>query len=164
MVLSRSSALGRLRLGAHSLVYDVMPRIPLSISLSYYLIYLSMFSSSSSALRRLNSWSTSQGNFILSFVLGWSVTTFSGTCAYPFDTVRRRMMLSSGQHVKYDNGIQALKHIVRHEGPMALFRGLTANMLSGMAGAGVLAGYDQLQRLSSVHGYAFGHQLRGGLK
>lgn len=73
-------------------------------------------------------------------------------------------MLTSGQYVKYQNGLQAFKHIVRHEGFLALFRGLTANMLSGMAGAGVLAGYDQLQRIASTHGYGFGHQLRGGLK
>ncbi|XP_078436313.1 endoplasmic reticulum-adenine nucleotide transporter 1 [Wolffia australiana] len=105
-----------------------------------------------------------EGNFFLSFLLGWTVTTFSGICAYPFDTVRRRMMLSSGQRVKYESGLQAFKLIVRQEGLPALFRGLTANMLSGMAGAGVLAGYDQLQRIASTHGYAFGHPIPGGLK
>ncbi|KAK6261767.1 hypothetical protein QUC31_007583 [Theobroma cacao] len=41
-----------------------------------------------------------EGNFLASFFLGWSITTVSGVCAYPFDTVRRRMMLTSGQSIK----------------------------------------------------------------
>lgn len=90
-----------------------------------------------------------QGNFFASFLLGWSITTVSGVCAYPFDTLRRRMMLTSGHENKYCNGMHAFREIVRQEGFLALFRGVTANMLLGMAGAGVLAGYDQLNRISS---------------
>ncbi|XP_057821745.2 ADP,ATP carrier protein ER-ANT1 isoform X1 [Cryptomeria japonica] len=86
-----------------------------------------------------------KGNFIISFMLGWSVTTVAGVLAYPFDTLRRRMMMTSGEASKYRNPIHAFKQIVQHEGISALFRGVTANMLLGVAGAGVLAGYDQLQ-------------------
>lgn len=82
-----------------------------------------------------------------SFFLGWSVTTVSGVCAYPFDTVRRRMMLTSGQSVKYRNAVHAFREIIHVEGFKALFRGVTANMLLGVAGAGVLAGYDKLCRI-----------------
>ncbi|KAF5957729.1 hypothetical protein HYC85_004954 [Camellia sinensis] len=89
-----------------------------------------------------------QDNFFACFLLGWSVTTVSGVCAYPFDTVRRRMMLTSGQPLKYRNGMHALRDIIRLEGFSALFRGVTANMLVGVAGAGVLAGYDQLYRIA----------------
>ncbi|CAL9188101.1 unnamed protein product [Musa hybrid cultivar] len=105
-----------------------------------------------------------EGNFLASFILGWSVTTFSGICAYPFDTLRRRMMLTSGQPAKYKNAYHAMRMIVYREGSFALFRGAAANMLSGMAGAGVLAGYDQLQRITSGHGYGLEHKLREGLK
>ncbi|XP_073009748.1 ADP,ATP carrier protein ER-ANT1 [Typha latifolia] len=105
-----------------------------------------------------------EGNFLASFALGWSVTTFSGACAYPFDTLRRRMMLTSGQPSKYRNTFHALKHIISKEGFPALYRGVGANMLSGMAGAGVLAGYDQMYRFANKHGYGFQHQIRGGLK
>ncbi|KAI3961912.1 hypothetical protein MKW98_022117 [Papaver atlanticum] len=94
-----------------------------------------------------------EGNFFASFLLGWSVTTVSGVCAYPFDTIRRRMMLTSGQPSKYRNSLHCLRQIVHHEGILALFRGVSANMLLGMAGAGVLAGYDQLHRLTYMHGY-----------
>eukprot|EP01018_Ginkgo_biloba_P014955 Gb_36827 [translate_table: standard] len=88
-----------------------------------------------------------KGSFILSFLLGWSVTTFAGVLAYPFDTIRRRMMMTSGEAAKYRNTIHAFQHIIRHEGITALFRGVTANIMLGIAGAGVLAGYDQLQML-----------------
>ncbi|XP_047149387.1 ADP,ATP carrier protein ER-ANT1 isoform X1 [Vigna umbellata] len=94
-----------------------------------------------------------EGNFLASFFLGWSITTFSGVCAYPFDTLRRRMMLTSGHPNKYRNSIHAFRDIVGQEGFLALFRGVTANMLLGMAGAGVLAGYDQLNSISSRHSH-----------
>lgn len=97
-----------------------------------------------------------QDNFFACFLLGWSVTTVSGVCAYPFDTIRRRMMLTSGQPLKYRNGMHALRDIIRLEGFSALFRGVTANMLVGVAGAGVLAGYDQLYRIAyRQHGHGF---------
>ncbi|KAL6995025.1 ADP,ATP carrier protein ER-ANT1 [Sarracenia purpurea var. burkii] len=89
-----------------------------------------------------------QDNFFASFLLGWSVTTVSGLCAYPFDTLRRRMMLTSGQPLKYRNSLHAFREIVQLEGFSALFRGVGANMLMGVAGAGVLAGYDQLYRIA----------------
>ncbi|KAF6152632.1 hypothetical protein GIB67_008069 [Kingdonia uniflora] len=101
-----------------------------------------------------------EGNFFASFLLGWSVTTVSGVCAYPFDTLRRRMMLTSGQPSKYHNTVHAFRHIISQEGFAALFRGVTANILLGMAGAGVLAGYDQLQRLTYKHRYGFEPQQR----
>lgn len=95
-----------------------------------------------------------QDNFFASFLLGWGVTTVSGVCAYPFDTLRRRLMLTSGQPVKYRNAMHAFHEIVRLEGFRALFRGVTANILVGVAGAGVLAGYDQLCRIAHKHGHS----------
>ncbi|KAL8250538.1 hypothetical protein R6Q59_034231 [Mikania micrantha] len=89
-----------------------------------------------------------QDNFVASFFLGWGVTTFSGFCAYPFDTLRRRMMLTSGQPIKYHNGIHALCEIIRLEGFWALYRGVAANILVGVAGAGVLSGYDKLCQIT----------------
>ncbi|XP_031477224.1 ADP,ATP carrier protein ER-ANT1 [Nymphaea colorata] len=101
-----------------------------------------------------------EGKFLPSFLLGWSVTTFSGVCAYPFDTVRRRMMLTSGHTIKYKGTVDAFRQIVHHEGAGALFKGVTANMLLGVAGAGVLAGYDQLRCLANRYGYGLHHQLK----
>ena len=38
-----------------------------------------------------------EGNFLASFLLGWTVTTGAGICSYPLDTIRRRMMMTSGE-------------------------------------------------------------------
>lgn len=38
-----------------------------------------------------------EGNFLASFALGWAVTTGAGIASYPLDTVRRRMMMTSGE-------------------------------------------------------------------
>ena len=36
------------------------------------------------------------GSFMASFLLGWAVTVVSGLASYPIDTIRRRMMMTSG--------------------------------------------------------------------
>lgn len=80
-----------------------------------------------------------------SFLLGWAVTITSGIASYPLDTVRRRMMMTSGSGTKYKSSFDAFQQIVKAEGFMTLFKGCGANVLRGVAGAGVIALYDQLQ-------------------
>ncbi|KAJ5157241.1 ADP-ATP carrier protein [Penicillium canariense] len=86
-----------------------------------------------------------EGNFLASFLLGWTVTTAAGVASYPLDTVRRRMMMTSGEAVKYTSSLDAARQIVAKEGTKSLFKGAGANILRGVAGAGVLSIYDQVQ-------------------
>ncbi|GMH07253.1 hypothetical protein Nepgr_009093 [Nepenthes gracilis] len=65
--------------------------------------------------------------------------------SYPIDTVRRRMMMTLGQAVKYKSSMDAFAQIIKNEGAKSLFKGADANILRAVAGAGVLAGYDKLQ-------------------
>ncbi|AQZ13851.1 PET9 (YBL030C) and AAC3 (YBR085W) [Zygosaccharomyces parabailii] len=88
------------------------------------------------------------GSFWASFLLGWVVTTTASTASYPLDTVRRRMMMTSGQAVKYDGAFDCFRKVVAAEGVKSLFRGCAANILRGVAGAGVISLYDQLQMLA----------------
>jgi len=81
-------------------------------------------------------------NAILSFFLGWAVTIVSGLMSYPIDTVRRRMMMTSGAAVKYNGSIDCATQVIKNEGFMSLMKGAGANILRGVAGAGVLAGFD----------------------
>jgi solute carrier family 25 (adenine nucleotide translocator) protein 4/5/6/31 len=81
-----------------------------------------------------------------SFVLGYAVTVTSGLISYPADTVRRRMMMTSGEAVKYSGSIDCFFQILRKEGPSSLFKGAGANILRGVAGAGVLSGFDAFQK------------------
>lgn len=86
-----------------------------------------------------------QDSFLASFLLGWAITIGAGLASYPIDTVRRRMMMTSGEAVKYKSSLDAFQQILKNEGPKSLFKGAGANILRAVAGAGVLAGYDKLQ-------------------
>jgi len=84
-------------------------------------------------------------SFFASFLLGWAITIGAGLASYPIDTIRRRMMMTSGEAVKYKSSYHAALEIVKKEGTRSLFKGAGANVLRAVAGAGVLAGYDKLQ-------------------
>merc|ERR1712136_473628 len=51
-----------------------------------------------------------------SFCLGYAVTVTSGLISYPIDTIRRRMMMTSGQAVKYKGSIDCTVQILKNEG------------------------------------------------
>jgi len=89
--------------------------------------------------------SSVQNNFIANFIFAWCITTTAGLASYPIDTVRRRMMMTSGEAVKYKSSLHAFSQIIQKEGVKSLFKGAGANILRAIAGAGALAGYDQLQ-------------------
>lgn len=84
-------------------------------------------------------------SMVVKFFLGWGITVVAGLASYPIDTIRRRMMMTSGEATKYTSSYQAFSQICKNEGWTSLFKGAGANILRGIAGAGVLAGYDQLQ-------------------
>lgn len=84
-------------------------------------------------------------SFLASFCLGYGVTVSAGLVSYPIDTIRRRMMMTSGEAVKYKGSIDCFLTIVRKEGFMSLMKGAGANILRGVAGAGVLSGFDKFK-------------------
>jgi solute carrier family 25 (adenine nucleotide translocator) protein 4/5/6/31 len=81
----------------------------------------------------------------ISFLLGWAVTVTAGLMSYPIDTVRRRMMMTSGGGAKYKGSLDCFTQVLKNEGPMSLMKGAGANILRGVAGAGVLAGFDKFK-------------------
>jgi len=97
-----------------------------------------------------------EGSFLASFLLGWCVTTGAGIASYPLDTIRRRMMMTSGSTTHYKSMFDAGSQIVAKEGVRSLFKGAGANILRGVAGAGVLSLYDKLQEV------LFGKVYSGG--
>ena len=84
---------------------------------------------------------------MMSFALGYVVTITSGLISYPIDTIRRRMMMTSGEAVKYKGSIDCGMQVIRNEGFMSLMKGAGANILRGVAGAGVLAGFDKFKEV-----------------
>merc|ERR1711862_708685 len=95
-------------------------------------------------------------NFFVNFALGWTVTVGAGLASYPIETIRRRMMMTSGEGEKFKGSIDCAVKIMKNEGFGSFFKGAAANILRGVAGAGVLAFYDKLQVL------VFGKKFGGG--
>jgi len=85
-----------------------------------------------------------------SWAVAQTVTAVAGVISYPFDTVRRRMMMQSGRKDKpkeYRNTLDCWIKIARNEGAGAFFRGALSNVLRGAGGAIVLVVYEEFQRL-----------------
>jgi len=93
-------------------------------------------------------------NFFVNFGVGWCITVGAGLASYPIDTIRRRMMMTSGEAEKYSGSIDCFVKIYQKEGVKSYFKGAGANILRGVAGAGVLAMYNQFQMI--VFGKAYG--------
>nr|CAD7462543.1 unnamed protein product [Timema tahoe] len=88
--------------------------------------------------------------FLISWAIAQTVTTVAGIVSYPFDTVRRRMMMQSGRSkadVIYKNTIHCWGTIYRSEGGKAFFKGAFSNVLRGTGGALVLVLYDEIKEL-----------------
>lgn len=86
--------------------------------------------------------------FFLSWGIAQVVTTAAGIISYPFDTVRRRMMMQSGRakaDVVYKNTLHCWAVIAKSEGPGAFFKGAFSNVLRGTGGALVLVLYDEIK-------------------
>lgn len=97
-------------------------------------------------------------NLAVRFAIGYVVTVAAGLASYPIDTIRRRMMMTSGGGVAYNGSIDAARQILAKEGVKSFFKGAGANILRGVAGAGVLAGFDTIT--DAYVRYAYGPDAR----
>ena len=87
-------------------------------------------------------------HFVVSWAIAQCVTTVSGIISYPFDTVRRRMMMQSGRkggEVMYKNTLDCWAKIAKTEGSSAFFKGALSNVIRGTGGALVLVLYDEIK-------------------
>lgn len=92
---------------------------------------------------------------VLSWLIAQTVTTVSGMLSYPFDTIRRRMMMQAGRGEKiYANTMDCWKKVSVQEGPRALYKGALSNIIRGSGAALVLVLYDQIQKLFGIEGGA----------
>jgi len=88
-------------------------------------------------------------NFFLKWGVAQVVTTGAGVVSYPFDTVRRRMMMQSGRakdDLLYKGTVDCWKKIYQQEGGRAFFKGAFSNVLRGTGGALVLVLYGELKK------------------
>ena len=80
-------------------------------------------------------------------MLGYGVTFTSGFISYPIGTIRRRMMMTSGEAVKYKGAMDCMFQIIRNEGPIGLFKGFQVIFLGAITGAVLLPTFDKLVQL-----------------
>jgi len=86
-------------------------------------------------------------NFFVTWGIAQVVTIGSGVTSYPWDTVRRRMMMQSGRkEIMYKNTWDCAKKILANEGPRAFFKGALSNVFRGTGGALVLTIYDEIKK------------------
>merc|ERR1711884_133263 len=84
-------------------------------------------------------------NFGTKFAIAQSVAAVSVSIAYPFDTVRRRLMMMSGEGEKmYKGTADCRKKIAKDEGMAAFYKGNFTNVVRSIGCALVLVLYDEL--------------------
>jgi solute carrier family 25 (adenine nucleotide translocator) protein 4/5/6/31 len=104
----------------------------------------------------------SSGSFLTKFAVGYSVTVAAGLLSYPLDTIRRRMMMTSGKHAgKYKSSIDCARKILTEENIGVMYKGAGSNILRGLAGALVLVGFDYTKNIYLEYKYP---ELKGQKK
>uniref|UniRef100_A0A8B9TZW2 ADP/ATP translocase n=1 Tax=Anas zonorhyncha TaxID=75864 RepID=A0A8B9TZW2_9AVES len=86
-----------------------------------------------------------QTPLILSFFIAQVVTVFSGMLSYPFEIVRRRMMMQSGEAMK--RTLDCFMEIKQQEGLNAFFHGAFSSILCATGGAQVLVLCDKIKEI-----------------
>lgn len=89
-----------------------------------------------------------KATFWQNWAIAQVVTTGAGIISYPFDTIRRRMMMQAGRgEILYTGSFDCARKLAAKEGTGAFFKGAFSNILRGTGGALVLAFYDEIQKI-----------------
>ncbi|KAL9642805.1 hypothetical protein ABK040_009880 [Willaertia magna] len=109
-------------------------------------VYFGLYDS----LREKNPWKNDLGavGVASKFALAQTVSIAAGYASYPFDTVRRRLMMQSEKPKEqwiYRGTVDCFSKIYREEGVRAMFKGAWANAVRTVGSAFVLVLYDQMQ-------------------
>jgi solute carrier family 25 (adenine nucleotide translocator) protein 4/5/6/31 len=92
-----------------------------------------------------------KANILYKWAVAQTVTALAGVFSYPFDTVRRRMMMMAGRkagtELQYTGTLDCWRKIAQQEGFSAFFKGAWSNVIRGAGGALVLVLYDELQKV-----------------
>ena len=100
-----------------------------------------------------------KANFFAMWGFAQFVTVGAGIVSYPLDTVRRRLMMTSGKkgsEIMYTGTMDCFRKIYRDEGPGAFFKGCLSNILRGTGGALVLVFYDKIQAAFGIEASSSG--------
>ncbi|KAJ1364114.1 hypothetical protein KIN20_024128 [Parelaphostrongylus tenuis] len=115
-----------------------------SISIQTYFIYRAVYFGMYDTIRQSVEKDKKNLHFFGSFLIAQIVSIFSAYLTYPWDTVRRRMMIKGT--LSTGKAFAAAKRIIAEEGVRGLFKGALANILRSSGGALVMATYEEIQK------------------
>lgn len=85
---------------------------------------------------------------VAAFVSATVARTITTPFNYPFDTVRRRMMLDSEKPAAerlYKSGVNCFMQVMQKEGFKGMYKGLVPELVRGLGGPMVLTAYDRIK-------------------
>jgi len=117
------------------------------VSVQGIIIYRASYFGFFDTIKSLVSTDPKKVNFFVAWGIAQVVTVCSGISSYPWDTVRRRMMMQSGRKdVLYKNTWDCAVKVIKNEGIAAMYKGALSNIFRGTGGALVLAIYDEIKK------------------
>ena len=94
---------------------------------------------------------TEKVNFFVKWAMAQIITLSAGCFGYPLDTIKRRMMIQSGEvEKKYKNSRHCFIVMYYEEGIKGYFRGFTANIFRMFGTSLVLVLYDKLKKIGNL--------------
>jgi solute carrier family 25 (adenine nucleotide translocator) protein 4/5/6/31 len=85
---------------------------------------------------------------VAAFVCATVARTITTPFNYPFDTIRRRMMLDSDKPAEermYKSAIDCFAKVSKNEGAAGMYKGLVPELFRGLGGPLVLTAYDRIK-------------------
>jgi solute carrier family 25 (adenine nucleotide translocator) protein 4/5/6/31 len=117
------------------------------VSVQGIIIYRAAYFGCFDTIKAMVSTDPKNMNFFMTWAIAQVVTVCSGILSYPWDTIRRRMMMQSGRaDIMYKNTWDCAVKIVKNEGLKAMYKGALSNVFRGTGGALVLTIYDEIQK------------------
>lgn len=87
---------------------------------------------------------------IAAFTCATVARTVTTPFNYPFDTIRRRMMLDSDRPANerlYRSGVHCFTQVMKNEGLAGMYKGLIPELFRGIGGPLVLTAYDRIKEI-----------------
>jgi solute carrier family 25 (adenine nucleotide translocator) protein 4/5/6/31 len=106
-------------------------------------------------IQDMNPWKSDKGALgaISSFVAVTTARTAIMPFNYPFDTIRRRMMLEAEKsRVEriYKGSIDCFRQVIKEEGFKGLYKGMVPELFRGVGGSLVVVGYDRIKTIFGI--------------
>jgi len=106
-------------------------------------------------IQDLNPYKNDKGTLgaVSAFVAVTAARTVVMPFNYPFDTVRRRMMLQSEKPMSerlYKGSIHCFKEVLKNEGLKGMYKGMIPELFRGVGGSLVIVAYDRIKTIFGI--------------